>query len=389
MNHVRSILFLANNINPNGHGAITSWLKSTEKAYSLAGFELETHYIQYSMISSINKEDSARTPRKSFLLGLTHSRTFLSKLAEHLSAMYVILHVGHNFSHICPVYCKKPVPLIKIYRFLIHLVSSKFVTLSLEHPLLDQGIMNTEKQHRYLRKIANEFDLVLAITKSIENVYLTHGRVKPIFLAPTIVDLQRFKTHRNANSGIRNLCYCGNLQHEKEIQILLDSFVFIHKQKPNLLLKIVGGGQNPEHTSRLILQYKAYIKDADALDNISFTGTVQASSIPKEFASIDLFLLTRPFRSYSNHGFPSKLGEYLATGEPVVVTGTGDIPNYLVNNESAYLTSSEDPIVFAQLILDAVENPRIASSIGMQGRKVAEEYFSIEASANRIKVNFE
>ena len=49
-----------------------------------------------------------------------------------------------------------------------------------------------------------------------------------------------------------------------------------------------------------------------------------------------MLVLARPDNIQAKGGFPTKLGEYLATGNPVVVTKVGEIPNYLIDGVNAF-----------------------------------------------------
>lgn len=363
---------------------MSTWLVTTELAYSLAGFTVRTEYIRANITNLTVRNKRTTSQSRIFNVFARINRCLFGKILEHILALFTIIKQGHDFSYICPVFCRKPSFLVKLYRIVINSIGSRYVTISLEHPLLDQHIDEPIKQVRYMQSVSNQFDIVIAIASSIKEYYIAYGRTKPIFLAPSIVDIDRFSTKHNAASGIRNLCYCGNLQHNEEIQLLLDSFIIAHKREPDLNLIIIGGGQTPKHTSTLITKYKKYIRKFDIVCNILFKGTITPSMIVSEYENIDLFLLPRPFKQYSEFGFPSKLGEYLSTGEPVVTTGTGDIPEYLFDNESAFLTFSEDPSDFAYKILEAIANPQHASEIGMKGRSVAEQHFSISAMTERI-----
>ena len=51
--------------------------------------------------------------------------------------------------------------------------------------------------------------------------------------------------------------------------------------------------------------------------------------------------MARPDSRQARGGFPTKLGEYLATGKPVCVTKVGEITVYLEDNVSAFLAEPE------------------------------------------------
>jgi glycosyltransferase involved in cell wall biosynthesis len=86
-------------------------------------------------------------------------------------------------------------------------------------------------------------------------------------------------------------------------------------------------------------------------------------------------VLARPDSLQAQAGFPTKLGEYLATGRPVVVTRTGEIGSYLVDGKSAYLAEPGNVKDIARQIDAVLSNPDAARVVGEAGRKVSIECF--------------
>src|SRR5207302_1804391 len=56
--------------------------------------------------------------------------------------------------------------------------------------------------------------------------------------------------------------------------------------------------------------------------------------------------------------FPTKLGEYLASGRPVVTNGIGEIPRYLKDGVNAVIVPPGDARVFGQAIAEVLDHPR-------------------------------
>ena len=86
-------------------------------------------------------------------------------------------------------------------------------------------------------------------------------------------------------------------------------------------------------------------------------------------------VLARPNNSQAKAGFPTKLGEYLASSKPVVITKTGEIPKYLVDKQSAYLAEPDDVGDFAARVIFALEDVN-AEKIGATGYEVANRNFN-------------
>ena len=72
------------------------------------------------------------------------------------------------------------------------------------------------------------------------------------------------------------------------------------------------------------------------MDEVIFTGKIQKDLMPDYLCNANVLCLARPNNIQAQGGFPTKLGKSLATGNPVVVTKVGEIPDYL-DEQSAYL----------------------------------------------------
>ena len=87
-----------------------------------------------------------------------------------------------------------------------------------------------------------------------------------------------------------------------------------------------------------------------------------------------MLILPRPMSIQANYGFP-KLGEYLVTGNPVIVTPVGDIPLYLKNKVNAYFTKPGDIESLVDICTKLIENESISEKIGKNGKNSCIEIF--------------
>ena len=118
------------------------------------------------------------------------------------------------------------------------------------------------------------------------------------------------------------------------------------------------------------------------LDNrVFYKGSVSRDEIPAIIMNAQLLVLPRPDSKQAQGGFPTKLGEYLATGNPVCATTVGEIPDYLVDGESVYFAEPGSVDSFADAMHRALRNPVLAKQVGVNGRKVAEECFNKDIQA--------
>jgi len=82
--------------------------------------------------------------------------------------------------------------------------------------------------------------------------------------------------------------------------------------------------------------------------------------------------------------FPSKVGEYLASGRPVVTSRVGEVGRFLRDGESAYIAEPDDVGAFAATLIAALDDAVTAAAVGAAGRRVAEELFSYGPQGRRL-----
>ena len=115
-----------------------------------------------------------------------------------------------------------------------------------------------------------------------------------------------------------------------------------------------------------------------------FKGVIPAEQMPQMLKNACVLVLARPDSLQAQCGFPTKLGEYLLTGNPVVVTRVGDIPLFLENQKTALLAEQRNPGDFAEKVLWAIEHPKEAELIGLAGREVALKEFNYRTETKKI-----
>jgi glycosyltransferase involved in cell wall biosynthesis len=88
-------------------------------------------------------------------------------------------------------------------------------------------------------------------------------------------------------------------------------------------------------------------------------------------------------------GFSTKLGEYLASGNPVVAAGVGDIPLYLKDRENAFVYKPEDYMAVEYIMEYILAHPIEASMIANNGKIVAAKHFNSILEAQKLIAAFE
>ena len=248
----------------------------------------------------------------------------------------------------------------------------------------DRSIENNlrEKLYRFLYESFSYklFDGFIPITTYLEDWIKNITANKAVSVRiPISINLQEFIGQPlPLEKKLKKLGYVGVLKYGDELEFMLRMFSIIHNKISEAELFILGDFMGNEFdVSKKQLEFNRKQDQLGISKSITTLGFVDHEKVPEVLGQCDILILPRPFTLTSKAGFPSKLAEYLALEKPVVVTATGDIPLYLHDAVSAYLVYSDSPAEFADKVLQAIENPEEARKIANNGRKVAEESFSL------------
>jgi len=215
------------------------------------------------------------------------------------------------------------------------------------------------------------YNNLIVISDNLREFYTDKFPQKFIYQIPIIVDMKRFKNKQVLNSNSPKLItYIGFMGDNKDgIETLIDAVFLLKKSFSNFLLQLIGTASESELS---LLQNKVKLLGLE--EKVLFLGKKNADEIPHFLSDSNILVLARPNNNQAKAGFPTKLGEYLAAGKPVVITKTGEIPKYLQHKVSAYLTEPDNAFDFAEKLLDALTDQN-AEKIGQEGLKVAENNF--------------
>jgi len=224
-------------------------------------------------------------------------------------------------------------------------------------------------------------DAVIVISTCLERYFLSRvRRGARVIRIPILVDLDEFHLSPAEAPDRDILSYAGNLDNPGEVEDLLESFGEVAARFPQWSLRIIGGSRDP----RALDRFRARAADMGLVERVEFTGSVGRLEIPGLLREAAAFALPRASGIFSTAGFPTKLGEYLAMGKPVVVTATGDIPLYLRDGVDAYLVPPDDTHAFAARLAEVFADPSAAREVGERGRETARREFDIVSQCRRL-----
>ena len=278
---------------------------------------------------------------------------------------------------------KERYDIVHSYLFAFHylaLIPSKIagipVTLSSRRELATWKKLH----HILLENIGNLFvDKVVACSEAAKRFALQNENLKSNKIATLYngIDLNKFSPRKKDSETINKLGFqdtdkvigmVSNLSSVKDHKTLLNAIVEIKKAYPEIKCVLVGDGYMRgdlvRHVDRLKLN-----------ENVCFLGSRE--DIYKILSIMDIFVLTSLME-----GLPNAVLEAMACGLPVVATKVGGIPEIIENGRNGILLEPKDHQSLALALITLIEDFSLRKEMGVIGRKIIEQKFSLERMVN-------
>jgi glycosyltransferase involved in cell wall biosynthesis len=221
----------------------------------------------------------------------------------------------------------------------------------------------------YLRKI-QEVDQFFTCSHVLLKFYSKYAQsskfsIIPLFISKDIVERDViFKRSFE-------ITYCGYMGNNKDgVDSLIDAFSLYIKSNNDYRYKLqLIGSAESEEMSRL--QDKVLKKNLK--DNVIFLGRLPHQEVISRLFLSDALILARPSNKQAQGGFPSKLGEYISTGKPVICTDVGEIRE-VFGDELVKYCNSDNIIDISTAIKDVFDDYELHMSVYNERKLSAYKY---------------
>jgi glycosyltransferase involved in cell wall biosynthesis len=251
---------------------------------------------------------------------------------------------------------------------------------------LKRGLAGRFHYYLYRRFFLSRINGLFVISNALKRFFDEQVENKiPVQIINMMVDPSRFQyIAGNHDSESRYIAYCGAMDIEKDgVDILIRAFgKAINQIYDNSDMKLVLIGSVPERSLRE--KYNSIIRESKCEGRVQFTGYVNRERIPGLLNNATALALARPNSQQAEGGFPTKLGEYLATGKPTIITNTGEIGQFLRDGENAFVAEPGSVDSFTEKIVRLFNNYPEAAQIGLEGRELVNIEFNYLQQAKRL-----
>ena len=225
------------------------------------------------------------------------------------------------------------------------------------------------------------FDGQFVMTTFIEKFYRPLSRKDCRFqLLPMTVDCERFEQKGVPPFDFPYIAYCGSMSCDRKgMNYLVKAFAKVAEQNNDYRLVLIGKAN--ETAQREIIEG---VSSEEILNRIIFVGSIPSDEVPRYIGNAKILALIRPANKQAEGGFPTKLGEYLATGVPTVVTKVGEIGEYLTDNLNVFMAKPDDVDSVIMCFNEIISNYDHALCVGRAGRAAARNFFDYKTAGQKI-----
>jgi glycosyltransferase involved in cell wall biosynthesis len=191
-----------------------------------------------------------------------------------------------------------------------------------------------------------------------------------LLLIPILVDVTE-QRESDYPSGDPSLVFAASADYRETIEFILDAMTHVWERHPGCRLQITG----VEPDSRRAGWLGARRRRGDLDSRVELLGHLPRPELLELYAQAHGLLIPLFDDVRSTARFPTKIGEYLASGRPIVSTAVGEMPRYFQDGVTAFMCSPGDPAGYGERIADLLSDPGLAAAVGHAGRELCRQTF--------------
>jgi len=234
------------------------------------------------------------------------------------------------------------------------------------------------------RYSALKSDMIRAVSEGIKSYLISLGaNDSSIFIIGNGTDIKHFRPL--GITPVYEVGFIGNLVKWQGLDILVDAFYLVTREKPGIRMAIAGSGPEGKNITKRL-------KALGIEDHVDMLGDIPYKDAPDVINSYKICMAPKivfsskeyphVFYSYS----PLKIRDYAACGKPIIASRIRGLEEI---EEAGFglLVPPGNARPMADAILRLIDNPSLCEIMGRKARTYAEKNYSWDIVAMRISEN--
>lgn len=223
----------------------------------------------------------------------------------------------------------------------------------------------------FTRHIGVFADAVLVISSHLKRKFelLSRGRFL-VRILPISVNIEQIPVRNGPLHRPLRVLYAGSFGDKDPVEVLIDAVSRLSESGFDLELLLAGRGL-PDRMAAIMDR----ISTSPHRGRMRYLGYLSDDDYHRLLSKCDVPCMIRTRTHYAGAGFPFKLGEYLASGNPTIATCIGDVGLYLQDRVNALLVEPDSVESIMDALRFVLDNPDRSMEVGVRGRDIATHYF--------------
>lgn len=227
--------------------------------------------------------------------------------------------------------------------------------------------------------LLKKFDGAMPISDKLCDFYTKIAPSKPMMKVPVICDYDKFEQVQRMPSEAYFL-YCASISFMNVAEFVMNAYEMMENKDDIKLYLLIGVREESQH-----LELKQRLSHRFPNEEVSLFSNVSYNELMQLFTNAKSLVIPLRHTIEDAARFPHKIGEYLATGNPVITTEVGEIKTYFEDGKTAFVAKNYEVKEFAKKMDEVVVSGMVAEKIGQNGRQLGRENFDFESYGNPLK----
>lgn len=298
---------------------------------------------------------------------------YLLKLAPNRKSTTILLY-NNELQFSIPIFIGSKLLGIKIISFVSEYYDKSGFDSSLMRKLKWYGFLIN---FNYFNKLS---DRLIVFSHYLKTLYLKQGfNEQRIIVQPNLTDFEYWNT--DVSESKYTLGYSGTPSLKDGLVDLLNAISKLKNENIPVSLLVIG---DSTFGKSLIPDLQKLCESLNIADLVKFTGLVNIDKVKEHLAECKILTLTRPNIVQTQAGFPTKLGEYFASGKQILTTDFGDLPTYFRPMEELVMAKCSNIEDISSKIKWIIHHPDEAEQIRKKGYMKAKQLLSYQTCLSRI-----
>ncbi len=308
------------------------------------------------------------------------SRSFIRRRIQNFISFFNSFIFFVHFNPDIILIAAKSFRYILLGKFCSLLVNAKYVREKTEVPFYKTEILSVFQKIR-IKTEFKLFDGMTVISGALKDFFLKdlllHTKIAEV---PILIDCTNATLNKNSPTIKPTLVYTGSLlDHKDGVIIIIKAFARILQNHPEVKLIMTGNLDESVDKEEILL----HIDKLNLKGKVELSGYVSKEKLNELTSTASALLLAKPENRQNRYNMATKIGEYLLTGRPAVISSVDPVCHYLKHRVNAFIVEPDDGQM-AEQIEFILTNSDEAGEIGLAGKESAIKLFDYKIHALKI-----